>query len=400
MKNNTMATLRYGIVTFKDQRVGTLTELAGGSTRFTYDDAVGQSIACALPASQKVHEYPFGIHPFFAHLAPEGWLRERQTAFADIDRDDDFGILLAFGADCIGAVGITDPGHSHDRVHLKTTTSPIDVAAVNVERTISGVQAKVLCTDNGTGGFRPAGATEPAPFIAKFPEGRLPDMVANEATTLELARRLLGKTEVTQARLATIDGIDGIALVVSRFDRAGASKLRCEDFAQVISHPPGQDHQGKYNVGYDAIGRALGYSAARLLDARRLFKRLVAYVLLGNVDCHLKNWGLVETDEGLRLSPAYDVLNGYIYGDAGYTTRFGLAVNGERAQWEWYDRPLLLDIAQEIGLARRAAEGVLTELRKRRPAVEARLEKGLRLDEGRSWAYRASVAAAWERIDG
>lgn len=395
-----MATLRYGIVTFKDQPVGTLTELAGGGTSFVYDDGIDKSIACALPASRRVHEHPFGIHPFFAHLAPEGWLRERQSAFADIDKDDDFGILLAFGADCIGAVGIIDPGHSHDRVGLKTATAPMDAAAVNVERTISGVQAKILCTDNGAGGFRPAGAAEPAPFIAKFPEGRLPDMVANEATTLELARILLGEAEVAPARLAMVNGIEGVALVVSRFDRAGAVKLRCEDFAQVIAQPPGLDHQGKYNAGYDAIGQALGHSAARLLDARRLFKRLAAYVLLGNVDCHLKNWSLVETGEGLRLSPAYDVLNGYIYGDSGYTTRFGLAIGEDRLHWERYDRALLLGIAEEIGLTRRAAEGVLTELGKRKPTLERRLEQGLRLDEGRSWAYRASVAAAWERIDG
>jgi serine/threonine-protein kinase HipA len=395
-----MATLRYGIVTFKNQRVGILSELAGGGTRFSYDDGVDQSIACALPVSGKVHEYPHGIHPFFAHLAPEGWLRERQSAFAEIDRDDDFGILLAFGADCIGAVGISDPGHSHDKVRLKGASAPLDAAAVQNERTISGVQAKILCADNGAGGFRPAGADDIAPYIAKFPESRLPDMVANEATTLELLRILLGGDEVAVSSLAPIDGIDGIALVVSRFDRTKGAKLRCEDFAQVISQPPGFDHHGKYNAGYEAIGRALGHSAARLLDARRLFKRLAAYVLLGNVDCHLKNWSLVESGEGLRLSPAYDVLNGYLYADAGYTTRFGLTIGDERLHWERYDRALLLDIAEEIGLARRAAESVLAELARRKPALDKRLQQGLRLDEGRSWAYRASVASAWERLHG
>jgi hypothetical protein len=87
-------------------------------------------------------------------------------------------------------------------------------------------------------------------------------------------------------------------------------------------------------------------------------------------------------------------------GCGAYTTRFGLAIGDDRLQWELYDRALLLTIAEEIGLTRRAAEGVLTELGKRKPTLERRLEQGLRLDEGRSWAYRASVAAAWERIDG
>jgi len=395
-----MATLRYGIVTFKDRRVGTLSEEAGGGTRFTYDAGVTQAIACALPAAQRVHEHPHGLHPFFAHLAPEGWLRERQTAFADVDKDDDFGILLAFGADCIGAVGIVDPEHSHDRVRLNEAVAAIDAAAVNVERTISGVQAKILCADNGAGGYRPAGSAEPAPFIAKYPSERLADMVANEANTLELCRLLLGEAEVATARLAAVDGIDGLALVADRFDRAGTGKLRCEDFAQVIAQPPGLDHKGKYSVGYEAIGRALTHSSARLLDARRLFKRLAAYVLVGNVDCHLKNWSLLETEDGLRLSPAYDVLNGYIYADAGYTTRFGLHVGADRLQWERYDRALLLGIADAIDLPRRAAEGVLADLKKRHPALQKRLERGLRLSEQRNWAYHASVAAAWERIHG
>lgn len=395
-----MAELRYGIVTYKNRPAGTLSEVPGGSTRFVYNEDVTQSIACALPATQRVHEYPFGLHPFFAHLAPEGWLRERQSAFADVDENDDFGILLAFGADCIGAVGVVDPGRSHDRVRLRERAKAIDAAAVNVERTISGVQAKILCTGNGAGGYRPAGADEIAPAIAKYSGERLPDMVANEATTLELCRLLLGEEEVTHARLAPVDGVEGLPLVVDRFDRVHAEKLRCEDFAQIIAQPPGRDHKGKYNVGYEAIARALQHSASRLLDARRLFKRLASYVVLGNVDCHLKNWSLLETEEGLRLSPAYDVLNGYIYGAVGYTTRFGLQIGEERLQWERYDRALLLEIAGEIGLPARAAQGVLTELKGKWAPLSKRLERGLRLEEQRAWDYRNSVAAAWERIYG
>lgn len=208
---------------------------------------------------------------------------------------------------------------------------------------------------------------------------------------------------MTAADLAVVDGIDGLALVVERFDRTGTerrTKLRCEEFAQVTAQPPGLDHRGKYEVGYDALGRALSFSAARLLDARRLFKRLAAYVLVGNVDCHLKNFSLVETVEGLRLSPAYDILNGYIYGDAGYTTRFGLIIDGERHHWQDYDRTLLLTIANEIGLSRKAAEGVLKELAGRKSAFDRRLAQGLRLGEERAWAYRNAAREAWERIHG
>lgn len=225
-------------------------------------------------------------------------------------------------------------------------------------------------------------------------------MVSNEATTLDLCRLLLGDKEVAQARLSAVDGVEGVALMVDRFDRRGSEKLRCEDFAQAIAQPPGHDHKGKYQAGYEALGRALRHSASRLLDARRLFKRLSVYVALGNVDCHLKNWSLLETSEGLRLAPVYDALNGYVYANAGYTTRFGLQIGPERIQLDKYDRTLLLEIAGEIDLPRRAAEGVLTELKKKWGHLSGKLKSPLGLDEERTWAYRVSVSEAWERIYG
>lgn len=393
-----MADLRYGIVTFKDQRVGVLSELSDGGCRFAYDAGVTRSISCSLPVSRPVHDHPHGLHPFFAHLAPEGWLRGRQTAYADVDRNDDFGILLAFGADCIGAVGVIDPAHSHDRVRLKEGTPALDAAAVAGDRTISGVQAKVLCREE-EGAVVPAAADGPAPLIAKYPaEPPLHDMVANEATTLELCRLLLGDQEVVQAGLGPVAGIEGVALLVRRFDRRGGEKLACEDVAQIIGKPPGLDLKGKYEASYEVLGKALEHSAARLLDARQVFKRLVAFVLVGNVDCHLKNWSLLETPEGLRLSPAYDVQNGYIYGAAGYTTRFGLMVGTDRMQWGRYDRALLLTIAEHLGLPRRAAEGVLREVARLKEPTLRRLDAPLRFNEERTWAYRATVRSAWERI--
>ena len=132
---------------------------------------------------------------------------------------------------------------------------------------------------------------------------------------------------------------------------------------QVLNRRPGRDHQGKYDAGYEDLAAALRRSAAPLLDARRAFRRLAAYVLLGNVDCHMKNWSLLETPSGMRLAPVYDALNGYIYAAQGYTTRFGLEIDGERRQWDTYDRALLLDLAERLGLGRRAAETALAAMR-------------------------------------
>jgi serine/threonine-protein kinase HipA len=394
-----MATLRYGIVTYKGRRAGTLREEAAGGTSFDYDAGFTQTIACALPASRHRLDDPYGLIPFFAHLGPEGWLRLRQSAYAELDSSDDFGILLAYGRDCVGAVGIEDPAAHPLRRAPGPLASSLDRAAAATERTISGVQAKILCVERD-GLIFPAGRDGPAPFIAKYPDRMLPGMIRNEAVTLDLCRILLGDGEVAEADVATVEGIDGVGLIVRRFDRNGAAKLRCEDFMQVLDRRPGRDHQGKYDAGYEDLADALRFSAAPLIDARRAFQRLAAYVLLGNVDCHMKNWSLVETAAGMRLSPVYDALNGYIYAAQGYTTRFGLEIGGERRQWDTYDRDALLAIGQILGLPRRAAETALAALTRAGDGLFKRLDQPLGLPEEQTLAYRSTVREAWERLHG
>ncbi len=393
-----MANLRYGIVTYKGRRAGILREEADGGTSFRYDDGFSETIACAFPIEEgREFRDENGLLPFFAHLGPEGWLRERQSAYADVDSEDDFGILLRFGRDCVGAVGILDP--EKQDIELKNLTSTLDKAATETDRTISGVQAKILCVQDGQV-IRPAGPEGAARLIAKFPKHDLEGMVRNEATSLELCALLLGKEEVNAAQVGMVESIDGVALIIHRFDRAGDEKLRCEDFMQVLSKRPGKDHRGKYNATYEDLGKALRYSSAIVLDQRRAFLRLVAYVLTGNVDCHMKNWSLLETDTGMRLSPVYDVLNGYIYGSKGYTTRFGLLIGDERKQWQAYDRPLLLSVADRMGLPRRVAEAALKSLERRKTPFFDRLGRPVGMDESLTYEYRASVGEAWERLYG
>ncbi|TNE65430.1 MAG: type II toxin-antitoxin system HipA family toxin [Alphaproteobacteria bacterium] len=394
-----MAKLRYGIVTFKDKRAGILSETADGGTVFVYDEDAPE-IACALPRALDEHEWSNGLHPVFAHMAPEGWLRSRQRAIADISEDDDFGLLLAFGRDCIGAIGIEDPEAFASGFDLGEAADAETRAIAAARRTIPGVQEKLLCACHGDR-YAPAQGTEAAPYIAKFNREDLIDLVGNEAFSLELVRLLLPDDQVVTAERTILAGINRPALMVNRFDRVGPDrrgKLRCEDFAQVLSVPPGRDRSAKYTVGYEALAAALERSAAPVLDGYRLFKRLVAFCLIGNTDCHLKNWSLLETSDGLRLSPIYDVLNGYLYGAQGYSTRFGLQLDGQAIQWDVYDRALLTEIGRRLRLTERAIEQAFKDVGKARDAVFARLDGDIPLGPGRTHAFRASVLEKWETI--
>ncbi len=376
-----MAALRHAQINVKDRRAGTLRETPEGGTVFEYDPQFREDIACALPRAHDSHTWPVGLHPVFEHLGPEGWLRNRQARAAEIAVEDDFGILLAYGADCIGAISVhapEGPPASADGGQL----DELSAAAVAGKRTISGVQPKLLVT-KGAAGFLPAGATGPAPYIAKFPSDDLPSIVANEALTLKAARLLLGRDQVVEAEPAVVEGIPRPALIVRRFDRTPeGEKLRLEDFAQILSKPRRRDYSGKYDAGFEDIGAAIRRHSVRPeIDLLRYFQRIVAYALIGNCDCHLKNFSLLETVDGLRLSPAYDIVNTYIYGAQGYSTRFGLRIDDQLCQFDQIDRDLLTGLGLKLGLPRSAIARTFEGIAKKREPLLALVPPRERVEE-------------------
>lgn len=394
-----MPALRYGLVTYKGQPVGSLHETASGGSVFVYDDGVTQDIGCALPATTREHSWPAGVHPFFQHLGPEGWLRARQARTAEIADQDDLGLLLRYGHDCIGAVSVEDPSQNGIPAHDKNLDA-LTEAAVEAKRTISGVQPKLLVRKDGDR-FVHTDATGPAPFIGKFPTGDLASLVPNEALSMEAARLLLGKDEVARTGTGFVAGIDQPALLVERFDRTPTGeKLRMEDFAQVLLKPRGLDFSGKYDAGFEDIGHAiLKYSARPIIDVARLFERVVAFALLGNCDCHLKNFSLLETADGMRLSPAYDVVNTYVYGRQGYSTRFGLRIDNRDVQWDQVDRDLLTGLGRRLTLSERAVQRTFVKLAPKRQALLDRLRPGPHVEAG-DWRdlYWSAANDAWGRI--
>jgi serine/threonine-protein kinase HipA len=347
--------LRSGEVLFKDAVAGTLVETAGGGTRFTYRPDWKASIACCLPVERREHEWPQGLHPFFQHLGPEGWLRERQARVAHIAEEDDLGLLLRYGADCIGAVGIKSP------VPL-ANVEPVAEAPANPGRTISGVQRKLLVVKKGDA-FHPAEPTGLAPFIAKFNSQNIPTLVRNEALTLRWTAAVLGKSEVCEADLGHVAVVNEQALIVTRFDRTkDGKKLRLEDFAQILCKPRGRDHAGKYDASHEELAEVIKTHSARPeIDLDKFFRRLIVFALVGNCDGHLKNFSLLETPAGLRLAPLYDVVNTAFYPD--YDRNLALLIDGKQVQLEAVTRPLLEAFGRSIGTPERAIEQAFNDLR-------------------------------------
>lgn len=338
-----MAGNRHCNIRFKGEWAGTLEERPDGSTLFAYNPGWETDIACALPARTSTHPWPRGPHPVFQHLTAEGWLRAIQTGAGQVDAEDDLGLLLSHGGDCIGALSVHPDGDAKVPVPMAPTS--VEAAALAGGRTVSGVQRKVMAIRDGTG-YSPALAGEPAPFIAKW-SAQHADLVRNERLTLELARMLLGAGAVTRCEVAEVETV-GTCLVVTRFDRTKrGEKLRLEDFAQILARPRAGD--AKYDADHEAIGAAIQTHSARpAQDLLAFLKLTVTNVLLGNCDAHLKNFSLLETPAGLRLSPAYDVVNTLMYRE--YGTRFALRIDGAHHPIDSIGRDRLAGLGHGIGL--------------------------------------------------
>lgn len=354
-------TLRIAEILFKDQPAGALQETAAGGSRFTYDPEWRTQIACSLPILQREHEWARGVHPFFQHLGPEGWLREKQARVGHIAEDDDFGLLLRYGADCIGAVGVRPPPGTESLDAL-----PRSEVTASPGRTISGIQRKLLVVKQAEV-FAPAGPQGFAPYIAKFnsESERVGSLVRNEFLSLRWSGELLGKEEVNTFIVDTVSVLNESALIVTRFDRnPDGTKLRLEDFAQILNRPGGRGAAGKYDASYEEVGTVIRQHSVRPeIDLARFFRRLVVFVLIGNCDAHLKNFSLLETEAGLRLSPAYDIVNTALYD--GFDQTIALSIGGKKPHLDQVTRDLLRDFGRNIGLSSRVVTQTFADLQGR-----------------------------------
>ena len=103
--------MRAALIYNNGKLAGTLVETAPDGYSFRYDDEYfnnpeDSAISLTLPKScQEYHSRC--LFPFFANMLSEGHNRTTQAALHKLDREDDFGILLATAqTDTPGAITV------------------------------------------------------------------------------------------------------------------------------------------------------------------------------------------------------------------------------------------------------------------------------------------------------
>jgi len=260
---------------------------------------------------------------YFQNLLPEGHNRERLAQQRGCAADDEFELLAAAGHDLMGALevepvptaeGIPDTvRHWHTALGLDVLEPGFVEMPVEDAAAIPGVVTKFSAVQDGRRYVvRRHGAA--GSFILKLPSTRHPDLVDNEFTGYRLCGALgLDCAEASVIGRADVDLPEQVRfeqiLAVRRFDRTPeGGRIHMEEFAQVLQYEPRQKYGRGLAVDWPAMLRVLDrLSPNPVADVRECVRRIVAFILLGNSDAHLKNWALRYPD-GVApvLAPLYD----------------------------------------------------------------------------------------------
>jgi len=369
-----MARTLWGKVYLKDIYAGRLQEEPGGRCVFTYDPTYLEreqppAIAHTLPLRVEPYVSERGLHPFFDNLVAEGWFRNAQARALGIDPSSRFALLLGFGHDLAGAVSVEDPEPA-DRKQLDHADAAT-IAALLGRASLSGIQRKLLVVRDGKS-YRPVGPDELSTHIAKLPSGNLTNLLELEYLTTLAVRTLLPGDETVDMDIVHLPSIKEDALVIPRFDRTSTGKrVHFEEFNQLLGKYSGD---GKYEGTHEDLGQFILHTPSCIpAEADRLLRRILACLLVGNTDAHFKNFAMFHARDGLRLTPAYDLVAASFYpeyqsialSDAGVKN---MAIGSLQAKH-------LLRMARGFGVNEDALVSAVDQLGKRLPTALAALER-------------------------
>ena len=211
---------------------------------------------------------------------------------------------------------------------------------------------------------------KPRLTLINYPSGYILKPQVEEFDSLPEAEQLVmtmaDSIGISTVPHALMKGRKEFAYITKRVDRIfeknDVKMLAMEDFCQLDLRLT----QDKYRGSYERCAKIIRkYSSRKGLDMTELYLRLLFSFVVGNSDMHLKNFSLIETEEGSGkyvLSPAYDLLpvNVIMPEDK---EQFVLAMNGKKMNLRRKD---FMVFADECGISRTSAEKMIGLLVKKK----------------------------------
>jgi serine/threonine-protein kinase HipA len=139
-------------------------------------------------------------------------------------------------------------------------------------------------------------------YILKPPTKQFEQLPEVEDVTMHLAS--LAKINIVPHSLIRLQS-GHLAYITKRIDRSPERKWHMEDMCQLTERLT----EDKYRGSYEQIAKVIAnFSIMPGLDVINFYEQVLFSFLTGNADMHLKNFSMIQSAEGFRLSPGYDML--------------------------------------------------------------------------------------------
>ncbi len=253
---------------------------------------------------------------------------------------------------------------------LNYTTEELDQLAMQIiqdQTSLTGVQPKLsLHLNDHEGSKRLTIVGLWGSYICKPQTSQYEMMPEIEDLTMHLAEAArIDVVPHTLMRMAD----NTLCYLTRRVDRTPAGeKIAMEDMCQLTE----RQTEHKYKSSYERISKAiLKYSSLPKMDVTNFFELILFSWLTGNNDMHLKNFSLYEaTDNVVRLTPAYDLLNAAIINPKD-DEELALTLNGRKKNLQRED---FIKSAENTGIEKVVVERFINKYIKLLPTFEATIQ--------------------------
>ncbi len=281
------------------------------------DFDLSNSISLSLPNTQKFYISEFDFIPYFESFLPEGYLFEvfKNYLTKEYGYVDDYLLFSILAPNIEGRIkyGKSDDIEIKFELDyiLENDTDDIFNYLLNIflrKNAVSGIQPKTVAI------LKDKEKLNIKNYIIKTWGDEFPYLAENEFISLKTVE--FAGIKIPNIYLSKNKKF----LIVERFDSKNLG------FEEVLSLM-GKVRAFKYNGSYEQVAKTIYQYLSDPKEMEEFFKLIVMNYLLKNGDAHLKNFGLLFSDDlsEIHLSPAYDVVTttAYIFKDKPALTLFG-----------------------------------------------------------------------------
>ncbi|UCN01320.1 HipA domain-containing protein [Sulfurimonas sp. SWIR-19] len=309
------------------------------------DFDIKNSITLSLPNTKRFYTYEHRFPPYFETFLPEGYLYEvfKNLLTKEYGYIDDYLIFSKLAPNIDARVSFKS-----DYKRLDFSFLDIDSVLENDSNDTFSKLLEMFLNKNAISGVQPKTVAllknketlHRKEYIIKTWGDEFPNLAENEYFCLQACKK--AGIQIPNIQLSKNKKF----LVVENFIFRENEIFGFEEILSLMDKNKTQ----KYSGSYEQVAKIIYQFTTNKQEAlQEYFKIVVMNYLLKNGDAHLKNFGLLFSDDFsmIRLSPAYDIVNttAYIFKD-----KPALTLGGKKV---WWGKESLVDFGVKNCLLRK-----------------------------------------------